>query len=84
MDFNEGRKRRQMREQIAEINQNNENPNRLPNAQGRPQQNVMTLFDELYLNEYSKAANFLKKEELDGYFPIKNFIDMKTSFDQTS
>jgi len=42
-----------MREQIAEINQNNENPNRLPNVQGRPQQNVMTLFDELWLNKYS-------------------------------
>jgi len=42
-----------MREQIAEINQNNENPNRLPNVQGRAQQNVMSLFDEFSLNKYS-------------------------------
>lgn len=73
-----------MREQIAEINQNNENPNRLPNVQGRAQQNVMSLFDEFSLNKYSQAANFLKKEELDGYFPVKGFQDMKSSFDQTS
>jgi len=57
-----------MREQIQQLSQD-ANGNPLPNAQGRPQQN---------------ASAFLKKEELDVYFPIKNFQEIKKSFDQTS
>ena len=58
-----------MREREQVQQGENQNGNRLPSVQGRPQQN---------------ASAFLKKEELDVYFPIKNFTDIKKSFDQTS
>jgi len=63
-----GRKRRLMREQIQQLSLD-ANGNPLPNAQGRNQEN---------------ATAFLKKEELDAYFPVKNFQEIKKSFDQTS
>jgi len=62
------RKRRLMREQIQQLSLD-ANGNPLPNAQGRNQEN---------------ATAFLKKEELDAYFPVKNFQEIKKSFDQTS